>query len=81
MPFMIFDLTNISDISCLRLNAEFLDSVIDLFADENLSHVEKSLNFIEKIQLLGEKFYTKVIYFLHSFIKIIRQDVLKNIKT
>ena len=57
---MMFDLANLSHVDCLRLNAEFLDSIIDLFSDENLNQVEKNLNFMEKIQLLGEKFYSKV---------------------
>jgi hypothetical protein len=60
MPHMIFELKTISNIDCLRLNAEFFDSIIDLFADENLSEVERNLNFLEKIQILGEKFYSKV---------------------
>jgi len=57
---MMFDLANLSYVDCLRLNAEFLDSIIDLFSDENLNQVEKNLNFMEKIQLLGEMFYSKV---------------------
>ena len=58
---IMFDLSNLSEIDVLRLNAEFLDSIIDLFGDENLADIERSLNFYEKIQALGEKFYSKVI--------------------
>ena len=56
----MFDMNDLSDIDGLRLGAEFLDSIIDLFGDEKLDQVERELNFLQKIQILGEKFYTKV---------------------
>lgn len=44
-----------------RLNAELLDVLIDLFGEDCLADVEKSLNFVERIKSLSERFYSKVI--------------------
>ena len=58
----MLELNNLGEIDLLRLNAEFLDSIIDLFGDENLTDIELSLNFNQKIKSLGENFYSKVIF-------------------
>ncbi len=46
-------------IKSLKLNAELIDFLIDLFSEDNLKELELNLNFIEKIQLFSEKFYFK----------------------
>lgn len=55
-----FAIQNLDEIESLRLNSELLDLVIDLFGEDNLGELEKSLNFMEKIRDFGVKFYIKV---------------------
>lgn len=57
--FNLYDQNNVTSAS-LRLNAELLDVIIDLFGEDNLADVEASLNFMERIQSFSEKFYARV---------------------
>jgi hypothetical protein len=54
-----FELNDQMSIKSLKLNAELIDFLIDLFSEDNLKELELNLNFIEKIQLFSEKFYFK----------------------
>lgn len=64
-----FDTGDQASVESLRLNAELLDVIIDLFGEDNLGDVETSLNFIERIRTFSEKFYSKVIYHFKRQIK------------
>lgn len=62
-----FELGDQNSLETLRLNAEILDLIIDLFGEDSLAGLEKSLNFIEKIKWFNEKFYAKVNCFFFGF--------------
>lgn len=57
-----FDLTDRSKIETLRFNAEMMDMIMDLFAEDNLYELEKNLNFLDRIKYFCENFYSQVIY-------------------
>ena len=54
-----FELCDQSNILSLRLNAELMDLLIDLFGEDNLLDLEASLGFIERIKWFSERFYAK----------------------
>lgn len=86
-----FELEDQSSVESLRLNAELLDVIIDLFGEDNLTEVETNLNFIQRIKSFCENFYTKVrtsfyMFMLEVFIdticmyRYIDQNLNKNIE-
>ncbi|CAF0707124.1 unnamed protein product [Brachionus calyciflorus] len=54
-----FELADQNNLETLRLNAELMDVIIDLFGEDNLGDLERNLNFIERIKYFNEKFYAK----------------------
>jgi hypothetical protein len=63
----LIELTNASfehadqaQITTLRMNAELMDLLIDLFGEDNLVELERGLNFIERIKWFSDRFYSKV---------------------
>ena len=58
-----FEINDQTTIKSLKLNAELIDLLIDLFSEDNLISIEVNLNFVEKIKLFSDKFYQKVIIF------------------
>lgn len=55
-----FELNDQTTIQSLKLNAELLDLLIDLFSEDNLKELETSISFIKKIKYFSDKFYAKV---------------------
>lgn len=43
----------------LRLNAELMDLLIDLFSEDNMIELEASLGFVDKIKVISDMFYSK----------------------
>ena len=47
----------------LRLSAEFLDMLIDLFGEDNMTDLEVSLNFIQRMSTFSDAFYANVSFY------------------
>lgn len=56
-----FELNDQNTIQSLKLNAELIDLLIDLFSEDNLQPLEVNLNFLERIKYFSDRFYSKVI--------------------
>ena len=56
-----FEFGDENSVESLRLNAELIDVIIDVFGEDNLGDIEKSLEFIGKIKVFCDRFYSKVI--------------------
>jgi hypothetical protein len=60
-----FELADQTRLETLRLNAELMDLLIDLFGEDNLIDIERDLSFIDRIMFFSDRFYGKV-YFFYS---------------